>query len=90
MIKADILHIEEFRGIRKLTLNLRSGNFAVCGPSGTGKSGIVDALEFVLTGSISRLSGRDTGDLSVKAHAPHVDSRARPDKAFVRTHLINV
>lgn len=83
MIKAQKLEIYEFRGIRKLTLNLKSANFAVCGPNGTGKSGIVDALEFALTGNISRLSGRGTGELSVKGHAPHVDSRNDPGKARV-------
>jgi len=48
------------------------------------KSGIVDALEFALTGNISRLSGKGTGGLSVKEHGPHVDSRNRPDKAKVK------
>jgi len=83
MIKAERLEIHEFRGIRSLTLNLEGNNFAVCGPNGTGKSGIVDALEFVLTGNISRLSGKGTGELSIKEHAPHVDSRNNPDKARV-------
>jgi DNA repair exonuclease SbcCD ATPase subunit len=83
MIKVEKLEILEFRGIRKLALELRGKNFAVCGPNGTGKSGIVDALEFVLTGNVSRLSGRGTGELSIKGHAPHVDSRDDPEKARV-------
>ena len=83
MIYARKLVIEEFRGIRKLAIEFKGENFAVCGPNGTGKSGIVDALEFALTGNISRLSGRGTGSVSVKEHAPHVDSRDRPDKARV-------
>jgi len=64
MIRAKTLVIEEFRGIKKLSLDLGGENFAVCGPNGTGKSGIVDALEFALTGNISRLSGAGTGGLS--------------------------
>lgn len=83
MIRAKTLRIREFRGIRDLTLDLGGKNFAICGPNGTGKSGIVDALEFVLTGNISRLSGAGTGGLSVKEHGPHVDSRNRPDQATV-------
>nr|WP_255500906.1 AAA family ATPase [Caulobacter sp. 17J80-11] len=75
--------IHEFRGVRRLQLDLKGKNFAVCGPNGTGKSGIVDALEFVLTGTISRLTGQGRGDLSIKDHAPHVDSRFSPDKAYV-------
>ncbi len=83
MIKVDKILIEEFRGIRSLEIQLNGQNFAVAGPNGTGKSGIVDALEFALTGSISRLTGKGRGDLSVKEHGPHVDSRFNPEKAKV-------
>ncbi|ARQ13726.1 RecF/RecN/SMC domain-containing protein (plasmid) [Rhizobium etli] len=83
MIRIDKIHIEEFRGIRELTLDLKGQNFAACGPNGTGKSGIVDAIEFALTGNISRLAGAGTGGLSVKAHGPHVDSRNKPEAAAV-------
>jgi recombinational DNA repair ATPase RecF len=83
MIQVDALTIKEFRGIRDLTLNLKGNNFAVCGHNGTGKSGIVDAIEFALTGNISRLVGKGTGGISLKEHAPHVDSRTMPDKARV-------
>jgi recombinational DNA repair ATPase RecF len=83
MIKVERISIREFRGIRDLSLNLRAKNFAVGGPNGTGKSGIVDAIEFGLTGSISRLTGKGRGDVSVKAHGPHVNSRNYPEKAVV-------
>ncbi len=83
MILVEKITIEEFRGIRKLTLNFKGKNFAVCGPNGTGKSGVVDALEFGLTGNISRLSGKGTGGITLKDHAPHVDSRNNPEKARV-------
>lgn len=83
MIRVEEITVHEFRGIRELTLDLKGSNFAVCGPNGTGKSGIVDALEFALTGNISRLSGAGTGGLSVKEHGPHVDSRNKPDQAYV-------
>ena len=83
MIQIQTLKIEEFRGIRDLTLNLEQSSFGICGPNGTGKSGVVDAIEFVLTGDVSRLSGHGTGDLSVKSHAPHVDSNKSPEKARV-------
>lgn len=87
MILVKSIAIHEFRGVRDLTLTLDGKNFAVCGPNGTGKSGIVDALEFVLTGNISRLSGEGTGGLSVKEHGPHVDCRNRPDHAYVTVTL---
>lgn len=84
MIRIKEIHIEEFRGIRKLDLNMESKNFGICGPNGTGKSGIVDAIEFCLTGDVTRLSGQGSGDLSVKAHAPHVDQKVNPEKAIVK------
>ena len=84
MIRLDKIEISEFRGIRQLTLNLDRKSFGIAGPNGTGKSGIVDAIEFALTGNITRLSGVGTGEISVKAHAPHVDSSKMPDKAVVR------
>lgn len=83
MIRVEEIDMREFRGIRELKLELKGKNFAICGPNGTGKSGVVDALEFGLTGSISRLSGTGTGGVTLKEHAPHVDSRNRPDKAKV-------
>ncbi len=87
MIRVDSITIKEFRGIRDLTLNLKGKNYAVCGPNGTGKSGVVDALEFALTGNVSRLSGRGKGEVSLKAHGPHVDQRNAPDKARVTVIL---
>ena len=83
MIRIQSLKIEEFRGIRNLTLELEQKSFGLCGPNGAGKSGVVDAIEFALTGNISRLSGHGTGDLSVKLHAPHVDIKNNPEKARV-------
>jgi energy-coupling factor transporter ATP-binding protein EcfA2 len=83
MIKIESIEISEFRGIRHLTLDFRGKNFAICGPNGTGKSGVVDALEFVLTGNISRLSGEGRGEISLSMHGPHVDKRNDPDKARV-------
>lgn len=83
MIRVDSIRIREFRGIRDLTLDFNSKNFAICGPNGTGKSGVVDALEFALTGNVSRLSGEGRGDVSLRQHGPHVDRRNDPDKARV-------
>lgn len=83
MIRVESIKIEEFRGIRDLTLELKGKNFAICGPNGSGKSGVVDALEFALTGNVSRLMGEGKGDISLKLHGPHVDKRNDPGKACV-------
>lgn len=88
MIRIESIHIHEFRGIRNLKLDLNGQNFAACGPNGTGKSGIVDAIEFALSGDISRLSGAGTGGLSVKTHGPHVDIRNNPQEAFVTLEVV--
>lgn len=88
MIKVISLGIKEFRGIRDLKLHLDGQNYAVCGPNGTGKSGIVDALEFGLTGSISRLTGKGRGSVSVREHGPHVNSRGHPERAIVTLEVV--
>lgn len=77
----------EFRGIRDLTLDLHGKNFAICGPNGTGKSGVVDAIEFGLTGRISRLEGEGRGDVSATAHGPHVDKKDSPEHAIVSLRI---
>lgn len=83
MIRIESVHIEEFRGIRDLDLDLKSANFGICGPNGTGKSGVVDAIEFCITGDVTRLSGQGSAGLSVKSHAPHVDQHDHPERANV-------
>ena len=88
MIRIERVRILEFRGIRDLTLDLKGENFAACGPNGTGKSGIVDAVEFALTGGISRLTGPGTAGLSVKVHGPHVDSSKKPETASVTMDVV--
>ena len=87
MIQVESITIREFRGIRDLTLDFKGKSFAICGPNGTGKSGVVDALEFALTGNVSRLSGEGRGDISLKQHGPHVDRRNDPDKARVSVRV---
>jgi DNA repair exonuclease SbcCD ATPase subunit len=84
MIRIENIEIEEFRGIKKLQIPLGRENFGICGPNGTGKSGVVDAIEFALTGDITRLGGSGSAELSVKEHAAHVDNRATPEKSAVK------
>src|SRR5208282_2928504 len=83
MIKLETAHIEEVRGIRKLDIDFRKEKFAISGPNGSGKSGVIDAIEFALTGQISRLTGKGTKGLSVGDHGPHLDKTKFPDAAFV-------
>lgn len=72
------LRIRNIRGIRnELPLAPGGENLLIFGPNGSGKSSVVDALDFLLTGSISRLTGQGTGDVSQKKHGPHVDEKAK-------------
>ena len=87
MIKIISAHIEEFRGIRKLDINLAEKTFAISGPNGSGKSGVIDAIEFALTGQIGRLTGTGTKGLSLADHGPHVDHIKFPDAAFVELEV---
>lgn len=87
MIQIEEIEIVEFRGIRHLKRSSGRKSFGIAGPNGTGKSGIVDAIEFALTGNITRLGGAGTAELSVKAHAPHVDASKKPETALVRLQV---
>ncbi len=75
------LSIEHVRGIHSLNLSPQARNLVIWGPNGSGKSAVVDAVDFLLTGEISRLTGKGTGDISLKKHGPHID--ATPSNARV-------
>jgi hypothetical protein len=83
MIRLVSIRIRNFRGIRELDLDFDGKNFAIQGPNGSGKSGVVDAIEFALTGAITRLTGPGTGGLSTTRHGPHVDYRDMPRESSV-------
>ena len=87
MIQVQAVDIVELRGIRELHLQPERKNFVISGPNGSGKSGVVDAIQFGLTGEISRLSGKGTSGLTVQKHGPHVDRRDDPATAEVSLTL---
>jgi len=76
------LEINNIRGIPDMKLVLGSNNFVVWGPNGSGKSAVVDAIDFLLTGQISRLTGRGTGNISLNKHGAHISHE--PEDAIVR------
>lgn len=90
MIKIKKVSIEKFRGIQRLSIDLQGESFAIQGPNGSGKSGVIDAIEFGLTGTISRLTGMGTGGLTIRSHGPHVDERNHPENAKVTLELASV
>ena len=64
------LEIHNFRGIRNLSIKPQGENFLIYGPNGSGKSAVVDALDFLLTGQISRMKGKGTKDITFKKTRP--------------------
>lgn len=89
MIQLKAIHIEEFRGIRQLDLNLDCTSFVVVGPNGSGKSGVVDEIDFALTGNVARFSGSGTGGVSLLKHGPHVHHRDNPAAAKVALTILD-
>jgi len=67
------LEIHNFRGIRSLSIKPDGKNFLIYGPNGSGKSAVVDALDFLLTGQISRMTGKGTKGITLKKHGHHID-----------------
>lgn len=77
-LSIESLTVRGFRGIPgKETLNLAGNNGVVVGPNGTGKSTLTQALEFLLTGQVSALTGAGTGRINRREHIPNhnVDPR---------------
>jgi recombinational DNA repair ATPase RecF len=66
------LEIRNIRGIPNLLLKPDGRNLAIWGLNGSGKSAVVDAIDFLLTGQISRLIGEGAGEISLNKHGPHI------------------
>ncbi len=69
------LEIQNVRGITDLSLRPNGKNLVIWGPNGSGKSAVVDAIDFLLTGRVSRLTGEGTGNITLNKHGPHIDHR---------------
>lgn len=80
------IHIQNIRGIHDLSLKPDGKNFAIWGPNGSGKSAVVDAVDFLLTGRISRLMGKGTGGITIGKYGPHIDKR--PEDAIVQAKIL--
>jgi ABC-type iron transport system FetAB ATPase subunit len=76
------LEIHNIRGIPNLSLQPKGKNFVIWGPNGSGKSAVVDAIDFLLTGRVSRLTGKGTGGITLSKYGPHIDHKS--EEALVR------
>ena len=58
------IRIKNFRGIGKeLNLDTDADIIVIYGPNGTGKTSIIDAIEWTITGEVERLWGRNYNEL---------------------------
>ena len=85
------LEINNFRGIKELKITPNGKNFLISGPNGSGKSAVVDAVDFLLTGQVSRMSGAGTKGITLKKHAKHVDSETKDVevRALLKLHGVD-
>ncbi|MFC4552429.1 AAA family ATPase [Halorussus sp. GCM10023401] len=61
-MRIESLHIENFRGINgTYTHELNGESRVIIGPNGSGKSSILGAIDFLLSGSVTHLSGEGMG-----------------------------
>ena len=81
------LDVDNIRGIKNISITPNGENMVVYGPNGTGKSAIVDAIDFLLTGKITRLTGEGAGVLSLKEHGCHIDSREHLENTVVKAKV---
>lgn len=79
------LSIRNFRGIRKLDLDLDCDLVAIYGRNGTGKTSIIDAIEWSLLGDVERLSLPSADDESRRI--PYVNLLSEDGNAEVAMSL---
>lgn len=83
-MKIHSLEISNIRGIRYYEHDFQGKNAVILGANGTGKSSILDAIDFLLTGNMARLQGEGTKELSLRRHGKHVDSRDQLENCLLR------
>ena len=70
------LVVQNVRGLPDLRLTPNGNTLVIWGANGAGKSGVVDAIDFVLTGRISRLIGAGTAGITLARHGSHINHEA--------------
>jgi recombinational DNA repair ATPase RecF len=83
-VKLLELIIRNIRGVVQLTLRPDGKTFVIVGANGTGKSAVVDAIDFLLTGEMGRFTGR-TG-FKLQAHGKHLNATG-PEQCLVEARV---
>src|SRR5690348_5329685 len=84
-VRLHAIRLTNFRGVRSLELTFGGRNAAIIGSNGTGKSSVADAVDFVLTGQVRRLTGEGAQSLSLAKHGRHIN--VQPDESWVEAEL---
>lgn len=79
------IQFQFFRGLPDYKCLLKGKNFAILGGNGKGKSAIVDGLEFLFSGGISRFHGEGTGAIDAGEGVRHVQNKGDP---VVELHFV--
>jgi chromosome segregation protein len=90
MIRLEHIEICGFRGIRqRLSLDFSTGFTVLTGANGSGKSSILDAIEFAIAGSISKYED-GSGEKGEKSSAYEWWRGSKPaDDRYVRLQLVD-
>jgi hypothetical protein len=88
--KISSLEIHNFRGVRLLRLRPDGQHLIITGENGSGKSSIIDALEYAFTGKVRKLSGRR--DVEERRGIPHLGGgKTRVEFRFQESgHVVSV
>jgi len=86
-IKVKNISIRNFRGIgKKLDLDIDADIAIIYGPNGTGKTSIIDAIEWTITGEVERLWGRNY-DKPVNANESLVNLFSKERRAEIQVEF---
>src|SRR5229473_4348422 len=82
------IKFEHFRGLPDYCCKLKGKSVVVLGGNGKGKSGIVDGLEFLFSGTIARFHGEGTGAINAEEAIQHIkrNGEAAIELYFVPTN----
>ncbi|WGI17888.1 AAA family ATPase [Methanonatronarchaeum sp. AMET-Sl] len=86
-MKIESLKINNFRGIPEEEINPGGDNFCIIGPNGSGKTSVISAIDFLLTGEIQDLKGEGTGNISINKHAPYI--KEKTENTWVKATFSN-
>ena len=82
------LEISNIRGIRHFQHDFQGKNAIILGANGTGKSSVLDAIDFLLTGNMSRLMGEGTGSITLKKHGINQNNVNQPTQGYVKASVL--